>query len=256
MAIPRILTSFEDLEGNPKLCCGWSCLTRSKFEFWLLFVQAPITEEVVFRACILTVYDLGNLSRNSKIFLSPLSFGVGRSSLRSVFCKYWLLVAHAHHAWNTYNEYGRTSAAAKRALFSTRKFYQVQIVANSHTLPVFQLAYTTLFGFYAAFLFTKTGSIYPTISAHIFCNIMGVPQLGSELHQFPRYRLCKKLFPLLRKSSLIHLSFIALSFAYGIGLFGFIVLLGPWSGNTYYSWHVMQSHGLYQSRYSGYGALG
>jgi len=43
----------------------------------LHFQQAPITEEVVFRACVLTVYHLAGASRKKMIFLSPLVFGAG-----------------------------------------------------------------------------------------------------------------------------------------------------------------------------------
>lgn len=37
----------------------------------------PITEELVFRACVLAVYHLAGSSRNKMIFLSPLLFGLG-----------------------------------------------------------------------------------------------------------------------------------------------------------------------------------
>ena len=38
----------------------------------------PITEELVFRACVLAVYHLAGSSKNKMIFLSPLLFGLGR----------------------------------------------------------------------------------------------------------------------------------------------------------------------------------
>ncbi|KAF8875282.1 hypothetical protein BD779DRAFT_1563720, partial [Infundibulicybe gibba] len=104
---------------------------------------APLTEEIVFRACVLSVYHLSGASRIRMIFLGPLTFGL----------------AHVHHAWDTYNRYGRTPDALKRALFTT----------------LFQLLYTTLFGIHASFLFLRTGSILPAVSSHVFCNIMGLP---------------------------------------------------------------------------------
>ncbi|KDQ26065.1 hypothetical protein PLEOSDRAFT_7678, partial [Pleurotus ostreatus PC15] len=118
--------------------------------------QAPITEEIVFRACVLAVHNLSGASRAKMIMLAPLSFGV----------------AHAHHAWDTFNRYGRTPAAAKRALLMT----------------LFQLSYTTLFGSFASYLFLRTGSILPPMTAHIFCNVMGIPQLGYEVSKFPQQR--------------------------------------------------------------------
>jgi len=41
----------------------------------------PITEELVFRACVLAVYHLAGSSRNKMIFLSPLLFGLGECIL-------------------------------------------------------------------------------------------------------------------------------------------------------------------------------
>lgn len=84
-------------------------------------MQAPITEEVVFRACVLVVYHLAHASRMRMIFLCPLLFGAGGTFCPNVgshelTC---LDTAHVHHAWETYNRYGRTPAAMKRAAIGT-----------------------------------------------------------------------------------------------------------------------------------------
>lgn len=50
---------------------------------------------------------------------------------------------------------------------------------------VFQFTYTTLFGFHCAYLFVRSGSVLPPLFAHVFCNIMGVPQLQAELRWHP-----------------------------------------------------------------------
>lgn len=42
-------------------------------------LKAPITEEGVFRACILAVYHLAGSSQYKMIFASPLWFGIGAS---------------------------------------------------------------------------------------------------------------------------------------------------------------------------------
>ncbi|EKM57741.1 uncharacterized protein PHACADRAFT_251563 [Phanerochaete carnosa HHB-10118-sp] len=96
-------------------------------------------------------------SRNRMIFLSPLWFGI----------------AHVHHGWEVYTRIGRTSFAAQQAAFSV----------------VFQTAYTTLFGFHCAFLFLRTGSLLPPIASHVFCNIMGLPDLGDAVARFPHRKL-------------------------------------------------------------------
>ncbi|KAI0078591.1 hypothetical protein K474DRAFT_1660184 [Panus rudis PR-1116 ss-1] len=124
---------------------------------WRNYFVGPITEEIVFRACILSVYHLSGATHRKMIFLTPLWFGV----------------AHLHHAWEIYNRYGRTSSALQRAIFST----------------VFQLGYTTLFGAHCAFLFLRTGSLLPPMISHVFCNIMGLPGFANDVAMFPRRRL-------------------------------------------------------------------
>jgi len=126
---------------------------------WISFrnyVVAPISEEVVWRSCIICAYRLAGASNTFIVFFTPISFGS----------------AHLHHVWETYNMYGRTRQALWRALLST----------------VFQFTYTTLFGFHSAFLLLRTGSLLPSISAHIFCNFMGFPQLQEELQRYSRRR--------------------------------------------------------------------
>ncbi|KAG0701897.1 CAAX protease self-immunity-domain-containing protein [Suillus ampliporus] len=139
------------------------------------YLVAPITEEIVFRACVLTVYHLAGASRKKMIFLSPVVFGA----------------AHLHHAFETYHRYGRTATAAKRAIIST----------------VIQFAYTSVFGFYCCYLFLRSGSLIPPITAHMFCNIMGIPQPSYEISLMPDRKLS----------------------AYLLGVIGFACMLKPWS---------------------------
>ncbi|KAF8192236.1 hypothetical protein K438DRAFT_1829918 [Mycena galopus ATCC 62051] len=126
------------------------------FTTWVGFrnyVWGPLTEEVVFRACVLAVYAMGSATRWKMIAFAPLVFGL----------------AHVHHAWDTYNRFGRTKDALKRAIMSS----------------LFQTAYTTLFGAHTSYLFLRTSSLIPPLTAHVFCNIMGVPQIQSEMRRFP-----------------------------------------------------------------------
>jgi hypothetical protein len=41
--------------------------------------------------------------------------------------------------------------------------------------PVFQMTYTSLFGFFNAYIFARTGSLLAVTLSHAFCNIMGFP---------------------------------------------------------------------------------
>ncbi|PFH47264.1 hypothetical protein AMATHDRAFT_152548 [Amanita thiersii Skay4041] len=142
------------------------------------YILGPITEELVFRSCILAVTYMAGTGRKSMIFLTPLYFGL----------------AHVHRAWETFNMLGRTRTAAKQSIL----------------MSTFQFAYTTLFGSYCAYLFLRTGTVLPPITAHAFCNVMGLPQVGYEMRRFSE----KRWWILL---------------AYIFGIIGFVNRLEPWT---------------------------
>jgi hypothetical protein len=91
----------------------------------------------VFRSCILSMLHLANVSRTKIILFGPLFFGLGTlpsntnpSCFRFVFvlginadmrCPLPPL-AHVHHAWDTYNRFGRTKTALKRALLTSSMY--------------------------------------------------------------------------------------------------------------------------------------
>ncbi|KAF5385652.1 hypothetical protein D9757_003547 [Collybiopsis confluens] len=141
----RILRRESLTTRASSLFCNWIGFRN--------YAVAPVTEEIVFRACVLSVYLLSPemaQSRAKLVFHTPLNFGI----------------AHLHHAWDTYNRYGRTSAALRRACLES----------------LFQMAYTTLFGAHCAFMFLQTRqSIFVPITAHIFCNIMGFPNYSADM---------------------------------------------------------------------------
>ncbi|KAK7042327.1 putative CAAX prenyl protease 2 [Favolaschia claudopus] len=142
------------------------------------YIWGPFTEEIVFRACVLSVYAMAGAPRWKMIAFAPLVFGL----------------AHVHHAWEVYNRLGRTQNALKQAAMSA----------------LFQTLYTTLFGAHTSYLFLRTSSLLPPLTAHVFCNIMGVPQMGLEIKSFP----AKKR---------------AIQIAYAIGIISFIYTLVPWT---------------------------
>jgi len=139
---------------------------------WRTVIIGPITEEVVFRACILAAYKMAGSSQWKMVYLSPLWFGV----------------AHVHHAWDTYNRYGRTRSALQVALGRT----------------VFQLAYTSLFGFHCSWLFLRTGSLLSPILSHVFCNIMGLPLIPEEIRRHPNRKITIIIFYLLGIAAYIY----------------------------------------------------
>ncbi|KAF9476205.1 Abi-domain-containing protein [Pholiota conissans] len=139
---------------------------------------APMTEEVVFRGCVLAVWHMADAGTRKMVWLAPLTFGL----------------AHVHHVYENFHRFGSDWNAAKRALFIT----------------LFQLGYTTVFGAMVSFIFLRTGSILPPITAHMFCNIMGFPDIGTELRRFPKWRR-------------------AIITAYVLGIAGFIYTLNRWT---------------------------
>jgi prenyl protein peptidase len=46
---------------------------------------------------------------------------------------------------------------------------------------IFQFTYTSLFGFFAAFVYIRTGNLLSVILAHSFCNWMGLPRLSGRV---------------------------------------------------------------------------
>lgn len=90
---------------------------------------------------------LAKVSVSRLIFATPLYFGV----------------AHIHHFYEfllTHPD-APLSAAIARSLF--------------------QFGYTSVFGFFAAFIFLRTGNLPAVILAHSFCNWMGLPRLWGRV---------------------------------------------------------------------------
>lgn len=129
--------------------------TLSSWQGYRNFVAGPVTEEILFRSVVIAVNLLAKLSPSRIVFLTPLYFGI----------------AHIHH------------------------FYEFTLT-HPHTplLPallrsVFQFTYTTLFGWYAAFIYVRTGSLYACIIIHAFCNAMGLPRFWGKLRAVEEHPL-------------------------------------------------------------------
>ncbi|KAI5065234.1 hypothetical protein GOP47_0019929 [Adiantum capillus-veneris] len=126
---------------------SWRLFNTMKLLFsdvlaWRNFVMAPLTEEVVFRACMIPILLCAGFQPVAIIFLCPLFFGL----------------AHVNHFWELVHH---QNLDKKRAF----------LIVGA------QLGYTTIFGWYACFLLIRTGNILAPLAAHVFCNIMGFPDL-------------------------------------------------------------------------------
>lgn len=110
---------------------------------WRNYVVAPFTEELVFRACMIPLLLCGGFKMYNIIFLSPIFFSL----------------AHLNHLFELHQQ--------------GCNFMRSLLIVGV------QLGYTVIFGWYAAFLFIRTGNLVSPIVAHILCNMMGLPAFSS-----------------------------------------------------------------------------
>ncbi|XP_069036597.1 CAAX prenyl protease 2 [Lepisosteus oculatus] len=139
--------------------CPWDFIDGLKVgidpRFWALCfsdmrwlrnqVVAPLTEELVFRACMLPML-VPCAGPTRAIFTCPLFFGV----------------AHFHH------------------VIELLRFRQGTVL-GIFLSAVFQFSYTAVFGAYTAFIFIRTGHLVGPVLCHSFCNHMGFPALSAAL---------------------------------------------------------------------------
>ncbi|KAK3179669.1 CAAX prenyl protease [Lecanicillium sp. MT-2017a] len=110
----------------------------------------PVTEECLFRSAVVPLLVLAESSPKRIIFLSPLVFGG----------------AHIHHFYE----------------FRLSRPDVPLVAAVART--IIQLAYTSVFGAYATFLFLRTGSLVAVILVHALCNSLGLPRLWGYTHPY------------------------------------------------------------------------
>lgn len=118
-------------------------------------VVAPISEEFVFRSLVISLYMLAEVPPQRIVFTTPLIFGL----------------AHLHHLAEFLNAHTKPG----------RMLPPAQIIIKGVVRSLFQFTYTSLFGFFAAFVFLRTGSIWAAIAAHVFCNWMGFPRIWGRV---------------------------------------------------------------------------
>mmetsp|Transcript_22075 Transcript_22075/g.36831 ORF Transcript_22075/g.36831 Transcript_22075/m.36831 type:complete len:278 (-) Transcript_22075:163-996(-) len=165
----------------------WPWQDKSTMSFLRLFVVAPVGEEWCFRACMLPLLMDAGVAPARAILLCPLFFGA----------------AHLHHGWEMYVLQGKA----------------LNIVVLSVGV---MFTYTTVFGWYAAFLFYRTGHVASAIVAHAFCNFMGFPAFGQVLSHPHSRVVCA---------------------AYGVGIVGFSLLLRPLTAPPVYQNHLVDCWG-------------
>lgn len=170
-------------------------MTESRWILVRNLVMAPLTEELVFRACLVRLWVAAGFDDCVIIFLSPMCFALG----------------HAHH----FLELTRRSRAADPNYNWIQDADSIprEQVKRACLQVLFQMFYTCLFGIYASFLLLRTGSTIAVILAHSFCNHQGFPDVSFLTSK--DHRLYERRCPL------------AVVYIFGIVLFG--AALGPWT---------------------------
>jgi prenyl protein peptidase len=115
-------------------------------------VVAPVTEEIVFRGCMVPALLATGMTPLKTALVAPLFFGV----------------AHAHHA--------------------ILRFRQGERLGRVLIITLFQFTYTSLFGSYAAYALIRTGSVAAVVVSHAYCNWMGLPDMSFLQTRSPLYR--------------------------------------------------------------------
>ncbi|KAK6362019.1 hypothetical protein TWF730_005722 [Orbilia blumenaviensis] len=122
---------------------------------WRNYIVGPVTEELTFRSHIVALHlSVPQPTLTTLVFLTPLYFGI----------------AHLHHFY----EFRLTHPDASFRFGLLRSLVQ--------------FTYTTLFGWFAAWLFLRYGSLWAAIAVHSFCNVMGLPRFWGPLDQ--RWKTC------------------------------------------------------------------
>lgn len=120
-------------------------------------VVAPASEEIVFRSLSIPLFLLAKMNPTHITFITPLIFGL----------------AHLHHLAEFLSS--RTPPG--------QRWPPLGVWITGILRSTFQFAYTSLFGFFAAFVFLRTGNLFACIVAHSFCNRMGIPRLWGKVGQ-------------------------------------------------------------------------
>ena len=123
--------------------------TLSSWIGWRNYVAGPLTEEILFRSVIVALHThtKPQLRPATLIFATPLYFGI----------------AHVHHFY----EYKLT--------------HPYTPVFPAILRSVIQFTYTTIFGWYATFVFLRTGSLWAVFLIHTLCNWAGLPRIWGRV---------------------------------------------------------------------------
>lgn len=121
--------------------------TLSSWIGWRNYIAGPVTEEILFRSLLVPLHLLTPLSPTRVVLLTPLYFGIAH-----VHHFYEFVLTHPHTPW-----------------------------APSIIRALIQFTYTTIFGWYATFIFVRTGDLVSVTLVHSFCNWAGLPRIWGRV---------------------------------------------------------------------------
>ena len=141
--------------------------SRPPFFMFMEYIYGPFLEEMLYRGILFNIFHLSGFSSVQSGLVSSLMFGL----------------SHLRH------------------------FFDFDYHKGKLPMILFQVIYTTLFGFYTTYAYSYSGSIIAPIILHMSCNVLQLPRLN-YLHD-ENAKKYKQLF----------------SSAYIIGIIGFIFLV-------------------------------
>ncbi|KAL8908205.1 MAG: hypothetical protein Q9207_000926 [Kuettlingeria erythrocarpa] len=121
--------------------------TLSSWIGWRNYIAGPVTEEILFRSLLVPLHLLTPLSPTRVVLLTPLYFGIAH-----IHHFYEFVLTHPHTPW-----------------------------APSIIRALIQFTYTTIFGWYATFIFVRTGDLVSVTLVHSFCNWAGLPRIWGRV---------------------------------------------------------------------------
>ena len=122
-------------------------------------IIAPCLEEFIYRVCLINmVIESGLMTPKSAVYIMPLFFAV----------------SHLHHSILDY-------------------FQKDTPFMRGMAIALFKLSYTEIFGIYSGLVYVRTGSIWPPIVLHAYCNYFGFPHFLVLLSN--KFRLTDRIIP-------------------------------------------------------------
>lgn len=139
--------------------------TKADFTTVKTILFAPLFEEFIYRSCLLNIFiEAGVYSELECVLIVPFFFAI----------------SHLHHV---FQQQRKQRQLKQWLLQENMPMPEGQWVSfrKSLLIALFKLMYTTVFGIYSGMVYVRTGSVWPAIVLHSYCNFFGFPSFGNLL---------------------------------------------------------------------------